>query len=96
MSAPSAQTPSPDREPGKADREPGKAGRRDSKEVSRGIAMLVLAGLFIAFAVLNVEEVHVDWILGSGRAPLILVIIISLLVGIVLTYFAERLRKRSR
>lgn len=89
MSAPSARTPSTSPQPGKVE-------RRDRKEVSRGVAMVVLGGLFIAFAVLNVEEVHVDWILGSGRAPLILVIIISLLVGVVLTYFAERLRKRSR
>jgi lipopolysaccharide assembly protein A len=58
--------------------------------------MLVLAGLFIAFALLNLKEVRVDWIFGSGRAPLIIVIVISLLVGIVLTYFAERMAHRRR
>jgi len=58
--------------------------------------MLVLAGIFIAFALLNLKDVRVDWILGSGRAPLIIVIVISLLVGIVLTYFAERLSRKRR
>jgi uncharacterized integral membrane protein len=29
-------------------------------------------------------------VVGSGHAPLIIVIVISLLVGIVLTHFAER------
>ena len=32
----------------------------------------------------------VSWIVGTGRAPLIIVIVISLLVGVVLTHFAER------
>ena len=38
----------------------------------------------------------VDWVFGSGHAPLIIVIVISLLVGIVLTYLAERRNKRKR
>ena len=58
--------------------------------------MLVLAGLFIAFALLNLTDVRVDWILGSGRAPLIIVIIVSLLIGVVFTYLAERLTRRRR
>ncbi len=58
--------------------------------------MVVLAGMFIAFALLNLNQVRVDWIVGSGHAPLIIVIVISLLVGIVLTYFAERLSRRRR
>ncbi len=65
-------------------------------ELARAGGMVVLAGLFIAFALLNLNQVRVDWILGSGHAPLIIVIAISLLVGIVLTYFAERLSRRRR
>jgi len=38
--------------------------------------------------------VKVDWIFGSGHAPLILVIVISVLAGIVLTYMAERISRR--
>ena len=58
--------------------------------------MLVLAAIFIAFALLNLEQVRVNWIVGSGEAPLIIVIVISLLVGIVLTYSAERMSRKRR
>ena len=61
----------------------------------RASALFILAALAIVFAVMNLDEVEVHWMLGSGKAPLIVVIVISLLVGSVLTYFAERL-KRSR
>ena len=55
-----------------------------------------MAILITLFAVLNLGEVKVNWIFGEGKAPLIIVIVISLLVGIVLTYAAERIvRKRD-
>ena len=44
---------------------------------------------------LNLDDIKVDWVFGSGSAPLIIVIVISLLVGIVLTYFFERRSKRK-
>jgi uncharacterized integral membrane protein len=69
---------------------------RSRKEIARGGAMVTLAAVFIAFALLNLKDVRVDWILGSGKAPLIIVIVISLLVGIVLTYFAERVSRKRR
>jgi uncharacterized integral membrane protein len=58
--------------------------------------LLALAVLATVFAVLNLEEVKVNWILGSGHAPLIVVIAISLLVGIVLAYLADRINRRRR
>jgi uncharacterized integral membrane protein len=58
--------------------------------------LVVLAILITLFAVFNLDEVKVDWIFGSGRAPLIIVIVVSLLGGIVLTYFADRLYRRRR
>jgi putative membrane protein len=57
-------------------------------------AWVLLAVLITLFAVLNLEKVKVNWIFGSGHAPLIIVIVISLLVGIVLTHFAERRARR--
>jgi uncharacterized integral membrane protein len=72
---------------------PGKkphAEKRGRGERARTGALVVLAVLMTLFAVLNVKQVKVDWIFGSARAPLIIVIAISLLVGIVLTHFAER------
>ena len=72
-----------------------KAARRSRRELARSSALVVLAILITLFAVLNVKEVKVDWIFGSDRAPLIVVIVISLLVGIVLAHFADR-RARKR
>ncbi len=69
--------------------------RRSPRDTARTCALIVLAILITLFAVLNLDEVKVDWIVGSGRAPLIIVIVVSLLVGIVLTHFAEgRARRR--
>ena len=87
MSAPPTQEPSSSAK---------KQGRRRSPgESTRTAALVGLAILMTLFAVFNLDEVKVHWVFGSGRAPLIIVIVISLLVGIVLTYFAER-RSRSR
>jgi uncharacterized integral membrane protein len=72
------------------------AERRSRRERARTAAMVVLAVLATLFAVLNLDEVKVDWIFGSGRAPLIIVIVISLLAGIVLTYFADRQARKRR
>jgi uncharacterized integral membrane protein len=80
--------------PGREDAAP--AERRSRGELARSGAMVILAVLVTLFAVLNLDEVKVDWIFGSGHAPLIIVIVISLLVGVVLTYFAERLVRRRR
>ena len=65
-------------------------------ERAKAVFPLVLAALAIAFAVLNLNQVKVDWIVGSGHAPLIIVIVISLLVGIVFTHLAERVGRRRR
>jgi uncharacterized integral membrane protein len=91
MSASSAEQPSGGhrkrRLPG------GRGGNRG--EMVRASALFILAVVAIVFAVMNLDEVEVHWIFGSGKAPLIVVIVISLMVGSVLTYFAERV-KRSR
>jgi uncharacterized integral membrane protein len=83
-SSPSAQAP----------RTP--AERRNRREQARTLTLVVLAVLITLFAVLNLKSVRVDWIVGSGHAPLIIVIVISLLVGIVLTHFAERRGAKHR
>ncbi|MCW3057235.1 MAG: hypothetical protein JWO21_1204 [Solirubrobacterales bacterium] len=70
--------------------------RRSRKEVARTTALVVLAVLVTVFAFLNLKEVRVNWIVGSGQAPLIIVIVVSLLVGILLGYFSQRLSRRRR
>ncbi len=70
---------------------------RSKREMARTGGLILLAVLITLFAVLNLEKVEVNWIVGSGKAPLIIVIVISLLVGIVLTHFTElRMRRRRR
>ena len=68
----------------------GPGSRRSRREIARTSALVVLAVLVTLFAVLNTGKVKVDWIFGSGEAPLIIVIVVSLLVGVILTHFAER------
>ena len=70
--------------------------KRSTSETVRTGAMLALAVLLTLFAVFNLKEVEVSWIFGSGRAPLIIVIVISVIVGIVLTYGAERINHKRR
>lgn len=70
--------------------------RRSRREMARTGALVILAILITLFAVFNLEEVKVNWVFGSGKAPLIIVIVVSLLVGIVLTHFAERRVSKRR
>jgi uncharacterized integral membrane protein len=70
--------------------------RRTRREAARTAALIVLAVLITLFAVLNVKEVEVNWIFGTSTAPLILVIVVSLIVGILLTYLAAQLSHRKR
>lgn len=86
---PSVSTPVPAQRP-----EPSV--RRSRREMARMALVVVLAILITLFAVLNVKEVRVDWIFGTSSAPLIVVIVVSLLVGILLTHFAEARAKRKR
>lgn len=89
MSAP-AQTAKRER-PSKPKRE-----RPSTREMVRTGGLVVLAIFMTLFAVLNLDKVEVNWIFGSGKAPLIIVIVVSLLVGVLFTHFAERRYSRRR
>ena len=58
----------------------------------RQVAVLALAGLGGVFAALNLDEVEVNWILGTWSTPLIVVIALSMLVGAALALLAGRRR----
>jgi uncharacterized integral membrane protein len=70
------------------------AGGRSRRERGRTGLLVVIAIIATLFAVLN--SVKVDWILGSGSAPLIVVIVISLLIGVLFAHFAERRASKRR
>jgi uncharacterized integral membrane protein len=56
------------------------------------VAVLVLAGIGAAFAALNLDEVDVNWVLGTWKTPLIVVIALSMLVGAGLGVLVSRRR----
>ena len=63
---------------------------RTKRERARTAVLVVLAIVMTLFAAKNTDEIKVDWIVGSGKAPVIIVIVVSVLVGAVLSYFADR------
>jgi len=85
MSDPAERTPAtrPGDKPEKA---------ANTRLVAAGI-LGVLAGVF---AVINLEEVQVDWLIGSWEAPLIVVIVVSMLLGAGIDrLLVRRARKRK-
>jgi uncharacterized integral membrane protein len=67
--------------------------RRDRRKLA---AALILGSPVVLFAVLNLDDVRVNWILGEWNTPLILVIVLSLAVGVVLGFLTGRRRDRGR
>jgi uncharacterized integral membrane protein len=67
-------------------------GGRTRAEKARLIIAGTLGGLTVAFALLNLNRVEVNWILGTWETPLIVVIGISLLVGALFGYAIARRR----
>jgi uncharacterized integral membrane protein len=58
----------------------------------RQIAVAGLAALGAVFAVLNIDEVDVNWIFGTWQTPLIVVIALSMLIGAGLGILVSRRR----
>jgi uncharacterized integral membrane protein len=59
----------------------------------RQIGLIGLAGVGGVFAALNLDEVEVNWILGTWDTPLIVVIALSMLIGGGLGYLTTRRRR---
>jgi uncharacterized integral membrane protein len=59
----------------------------------RQIAGLALAAGGITFAAVNLDEVKVNWILGTWRTPLIVVIALCLVIGAGLGLLVARGRR---
>jgi uncharacterized integral membrane protein len=62
----------------------------------RQVAAVGLAALGGVFAALNLDEVEVNWILGTWDTPLIVVIALSMVIGAGLGYLASSRRGRGR
>jgi uncharacterized integral membrane protein len=62
----------------------------------RQIAVGVLAAVGGVFGALNLEEVDVNWILGTWETPLIVVIALSMVIGAALGLLISRRRGDRR
>jgi uncharacterized integral membrane protein len=51
------------------------------RERARLIAVAIVGGLGAAFALVNFDNVKVDWIVGSAKTPLIIVIVVCIALG---------------
>jgi uncharacterized integral membrane protein len=65
-----------------------------TRERARLAGAGALGILLTLFAVLNLDEVEVNWLLGTWSTPLIVVVIVSALIGVALDRIVQR-RSRS-
>jgi uncharacterized integral membrane protein len=65
---------------------------RGRREQARTVAAVGVGGLGALFAVLNIDQVDVNWVLGTWSTPLIIVIALSILVGAALGFLVGRRR----
>jgi uncharacterized integral membrane protein len=63
--------------------------RRDR---ARTVATLVIGAVVAVFAVENLDRVDVNWVLGTWRTPLIIVIAVAWLLGVATGWLATRRR----
>ena len=60
------------------------------------VASAILGAVITAFALVNLDEVEVNWLIGSADTPLIIVIALSFVLGVVADrLFAARSRRRE-
>ena len=67
---------------------------RTRRQQARLVVGIVLSGLGVLFALLNLDKVGVNWIVGTWDTPLIVVIAVSILVGAGLGFLVGRQRTR--
>jgi uncharacterized integral membrane protein len=67
-----------------------------AKENRRLLYGLVIGSIVAVFAVLNLDEVEVNWIFGTAQTPLIVVIAVSFLLGALTGWIAAAGRQRAK
>ena len=87
--------------PEPTDRLPADTTRTSRAEVDRRhqrrlIAAGLIGGLVVVFAVINLNEVKVHWLIATGQTPLIVVIVLAFLLGILADRLLLVRRKRKR
>jgi uncharacterized integral membrane protein len=75
-------------------RPPRKAG--EHRERTRLVAAAVIGAILAAFALLNLNDVRVHWLIAAGQTPLIVVIVLAFLLGIAVDRLLLVRAKRKR
>lgn len=65
-----------------------------SRDRRRLYAAAVIGALLAAFALLNLDDVKVHWIVGTSRPPLFFVIVIAVLGGVALDRLILRAKRK--
>lgn len=64
---------------------------RPRRKVSTPVVVISVLGiLLLVFALLNTDDVGVDFVADTVKAPLILVIVLSALLGFIIGFFVAR------
>jgi uncharacterized integral membrane protein len=75
-------------------REPAKSSSR--KENTRLVVVAAVSAIAALFAVLNLDEVEVNWIIGTWDTPLIIVVALSMVLGAGLGFLVGRRRGSAK
>lgn len=75
---------------------PSAPAKPDRRETGRQIAALIVGGLIVLFAVLNLDDVEVNWVVATATTPLIVVIGVSFALGTLAGLLIARGRARAR
>ncbi len=68
-----------------------------TRDRPRLIAAAIIGAVVAAFALLNLDDVRVHWIVATGQTPLILVIVLAFLLGMAADrLFVVRAKRRRR
>jgi uncharacterized integral membrane protein len=79
-----------------ADRDDRRLEKGSTKDRARLTTALAVGALATVFAVVNLDQVDVNWIVGTWSTPLIVVIVLSFALGGGAGYIAARRRARRQ
>jgi LPXTG-motif cell wall-anchored protein len=71
--------------------EPAKSTAITHRQVASGVAVL----LVLIFAVLNLQDVTMHWIVGTTHTPLIVLVGVCVLIGVAIGFLLARRRTRT-
>jgi uncharacterized integral membrane protein len=73
-------------------RRPRGTPKRSRRESARMILLASVSAIAAVFAVLNLDQVEVNWIIGTWETPLIVVVALSIVIGALLGLLVARRR----